>query len=172
MLVLGTTTPNTARGPTTFGMERTISSLVCCFWSLGARHRRDWIAPTARESIVRRRSTSACGAGLADHRLVLASWSAPSSASPSAPDPRDFAASVRVADVMTHLEAFDRIAAENGGNRAASTPGYEASAVYVESVLRDAGYDPVRQPFTFFLQTIESESATSPAARPCCTPTR
>lgn len=52
-------------------------------------------------------------------------------------------------NIMTHLEAFQAVADANGGNRAAGTPGYEASAVYVENRLRAAGYEPVRQEFAF-----------------------
>lgn len=40
-----------------------------------------------------------------------------------------------------HLEALQRIADENGGNRASPSPGYEASVDYVVGVLRDAGYE-------------------------------
>ncbi|MFF1252950.1 M20/M25/M40 family metallo-hydrolase [Pseudarthrobacter sp. NPDC058329] len=50
---------------------------------------------------------------------------------------------------MGHLEALQKVADESGGNRAAGTPGYEASARYVEDQLRAAGYNPVRQVFTY-----------------------
>ena len=45
------------------------------------------------------------------------------------------------AGAFVHLEALQRIANENGGNRAASSPGYEASVEYVVGVLRSAGYE-------------------------------
>jgi aminopeptidase S len=45
------------------------------------------------------------------------------------------------AGAFAHLEALQRIADENGGNRAASSPGYESSVDYVVGVLRSAGYD-------------------------------
>lgn len=48
-----------------------------------------------------------------------------------------------------HLDALQRIADENHGNRASGTSGYEDSARYVEEQLRAAGYSPVRQPFTY-----------------------
>ena len=51
--------------------------------------------------------------------------------------------------MVDHLEALQRIADENGGNRASGTSGYEASARYVEEQLRAAGYNPVRQAFSF-----------------------
>jgi aminopeptidase S len=40
-----------------------------------------------------------------------------------------------------HLAALQRIADENGGNRACPSPGYEASVRYVVDVLGAAGYD-------------------------------
>ncbi|XAS65678.1 M20/M25/M40 family metallo-hydrolase [Micrococcaceae bacterium Sec5.8] len=48
-----------------------------------------------------------------------------------------------------HLEALQRIADDNGGNRASGTSGYEASGRYVEEQLRAAGFTPVRQTFSF-----------------------
>ena len=51
--------------------------------------------------------------------------------------------------MVGHLEALQRIADDNGGNRASGTSGYEESARYVEEQLRAAGYNPVRQTFTF-----------------------
>ena len=51
-------------------------------------------------------------------------------------------------NVMNHLEALQAIAENNDGNRAAGTPGYEASLLYIEGKLEEAGYKPVRQPFS------------------------
>ncbi|MFG3283968.1 M28 family metallopeptidase [Streptomyces sp. NPDC048111] len=48
-----------------------------------------------------------------------------------------------------HLEAFQKIADAHGGNRAAGTPGYDASAAYVHGELKRAGYDVTYQDFTF-----------------------
>ena len=48
-----------------------------------------------------------------------------------------------------HLEALQRVADDNDGNRASGTSGYEDSARYVEEQLRAAGYSPVRQTFTY-----------------------
>ena len=39
-----------------------------------------------------------------------------------------------------HLQAFQEIAAANGGTRASGTPGYDRSADYVAEKLRAAGY--------------------------------
>ncbi|MGD8200051.1 M28 family peptidase [Ornithinimicrobium sp. W1679] len=56
---------------------------------------------------------------------------------------------VDVENVWTHLEEFQEIADENGGNRASGLPGYEASAEYVEQVLQDAGYETERHDFSY-----------------------
>ena len=45
------------------------------------------------------------------------------------------------AGALAHLQALQKIADENGGNRAAGTPGYEASVEYVAGVLRGAGFE-------------------------------
>jgi aminopeptidase S len=41
---------------------------------------------------------------------------------------------------MRHLQALQRIADDNGGNRATPGPGYDASVDYVAAVLRGAGF--------------------------------
>ncbi|CEA07532.1 Aminopeptidase S [Arthrobacter saudimassiliensis] len=74
---------------------------------------------------------------------------------PGKPDKpgRDQSAQLRKAvteqNVFGHLAALQRTAEANGGNRAAGTPGYEAGAAYIEGQLRRAGYDPVRQYFSY-----------------------
>ncbi len=57
---------------------------------------------------------------------------------------------VTLKGVLEHEKALQRIADRNGGNRAAGTPGYDASVDYVEWRLERAGYDVSRQSFTFF----------------------
>jgi aminopeptidase S len=52
-------------------------------------------------------------------------------------------------DMVRHLDALQSVADANDGNRAAGTSGYEASARYVEKVLRAAGYTTVRQEFRY-----------------------
>ena len=79
---------------------------------------------------------------------------------------------------MEHLEAFQQVADENGGNRAAGLPGYKASVDYVVERLKAAGYDPDVQEFQFdyFEENSELErispnpTATSRAASSCATP--
>ena len=53
------------------------------------------------------------------------------------------------AELGEHLAALQRIADRNGGNRAAGTPGYDASADYVAERLREAGWRVRRQPVPF-----------------------
>jgi Iap family predicted aminopeptidase len=55
---------------------------------------------------------------------------------PPPPAPRP----ITEAGLERHLAALDSIAERNGGERAAGTPGYEASVDYVAGVLRDAGW--------------------------------
>jgi Iap family predicted aminopeptidase len=52
-------------------------------------------------------------------------------------------------DVERHLDALDRIARENGGNRAAGNPGDAATANYVHEQLAAAGWNVVRTPVPF-----------------------
>ncbi len=63
-------------------------------------------------------------------------------------------------EVFVHLEALQAIADANGGTRESGTPGYDASADYVASVLEDAGFIVERQVFDFSLYTENSSSLT------------
>ncbi|MEU8580314.1 M28 family metallopeptidase [Streptomyces abikoensis] len=49
-----------------------------------------------------------------------------------------------------HLQALQKIADANGGNRAAGTPGHVASTEYVYRLLKKAGYDVSYQDFDFY----------------------
>jgi hypothetical protein len=51
--------------------------------------------------------------------------------------------------VFRHLQAFQGIAAQNGGNRAAGTAGYDRSAEYVAERLKEAGYAVRFEEFDF-----------------------
>ena len=51
--------------------------------------------------------------------------------------------------MFKHLEALATIATENGGNRASGFQGYGASAQYILTELRAAGYRPTVQTFNF-----------------------
>jgi aminopeptidase S len=70
--------------------------------------------------------------------LLLAGCAAPARPPEVGPP---LVAGVSADAAFPHLEALQRIADGNGGNRASPGPGYEASVDYVASVLRDAGYD-------------------------------
>jgi aminopeptidase S len=81
--------------------------------------------------------------------VVLAGCGTQSGQAPSSPGARvadgplaqQIARDVSDSGAMLHLQALQKIADENGGNRAAGTPGYEASVNYVVEVLRGAGFD-------------------------------
>jgi aminopeptidase S len=60
----------------------------------------------------------------------------------------ELVAGVSGAGTTPHLEALQRIAESNGGNRATPGPGYDASVDYVAGVLRDAGFDVTTPTFT------------------------
>ncbi|GIH96627.1 M28 family metallopeptidase [Planobispora siamensis] len=66
-----------------------------------------------------------------------------------APDPVLRRQMVTVPFVRRHLQTFQEIADANGGNRAAGTSGYDASAAYVAGRLRRAGYAVTLQEFEF-----------------------
>jgi aminopeptidase S len=61
---------------------------------------------------------------------------------------RDLRDAVEVSDIRGHLQELQRIADENGGNRATSTTGFDASVGYVADRLIEAGYQVTRQTFT------------------------
>jgi Zn-dependent M28 family amino/carboxypeptidase len=71
---------------------------------------------------------------------------------------QEMRAAVTVDGVMRHLEAFQKIADDNDGNRGAGTAGYEASGEYVEKVLQTAGYETERQYFDFVYDKVVSTS--------------
>ncbi len=59
-----------------------------------------------------------------------------------------------------HLIAMQRIADSSGGNRAASTEGYQRSAEYMAGKLEQAGFDVTRQEFPFTYSETLAESLT------------
>ncbi|MEQ1737281.1 MAG: PA domain-containing protein, partial [Rhodoglobus sp.] len=56
---------------------------------------------------------------------------------------------VTAKNIQQHLAALQKIAEQNGGTRAAGTPGYAASAEYIERQLHKAGYTTTRQEFSY-----------------------
>lgn len=78
--------------------------------------------------------------------LALVSGCSSPSSPPSESGPTPAGASsigVSVDRAVTHLQALQKIADENGGNRASGNPGYEASVDYAAGVLRRANLDVV-----------------------------
>ncbi len=73
---------------------------------------------------------------------LVASLAVPATAAPA--DPTRLAERLvkqaKGTDANRHLIAFQRIADRNGGNRAANTPGYDASVDYVAGKLTEAGF--------------------------------
>jgi Zn-dependent M28 family amino/carboxypeptidase len=75
---------------------------------------------------------------------------------------------VTVDGILEHERALQRIAIANGGNRAATTAGYDASVDYVVSRLRNAGYRVSLDEFdfpTWELNPPSTLSELSPTAR-------
>lgn len=63
------------------------------------------------------------------------------------PDPKAFRDAVLLENIRAHQLALQNIANQNSNNRMALSNGYKASVSYVEKVLKDSGYDVVRQEF-------------------------
>jgi Zn-dependent M28 family amino/carboxypeptidase len=74
---------------------------------------------------------------------------------------------VTVGGIMAHEEEFQNIADSNGGTRVSGTPGYDASAAYVEGKLRDAGFAVERQAFDYpFFQVLTPTTFSQTAPTP------
>ena len=85
--------------------------------------------------------------------LAIAALAGCESGDGSEPEPRDRPSpAITRGELGDHLAALQRIADENGGTRAAGTPGYDASADYVAARMSDAGWTVERQevPFGYF----------------------
>jgi Zn-dependent M28 family amino/carboxypeptidase len=78
---------------------------------------------------------------------ALAAVATPTAAVPT--DSKALRAAVNSASIMKHENEFQRIAKAHGGTRAASTPGYDASAKYVANRLSGAGLTVTEQSFEF-----------------------
>ncbi len=107
-----------------------------------------------------RRPTTTLAGAVALTLGVTALLAPPAAAHGKGSSPERFAQKVSSRAVMRHLDAFQRIADRHDGNRAALTPGYEASAQYVERTLRRAGYRTWRDPFTFDREVVEAATLT------------
>ncbi|MEV6711890.1 M28 family metallopeptidase [Lentzea sp. NPDC051208] len=97
---------------------------------------------------------------LAISALVAAPTATASAAEPAGPElAKKLAKKVTVEGVNRHLIAFQRIADRNGGNRAALTPGYDASVDYVAGKLRDQGFIVTTPNFSFEVPVTDAETA-------------
>ncbi len=75
--------------------------------------------------------------------------SPPASADPNNNTVKKLTTAVTPEGVLDHLGALQKIADDNGGNRAAGSSRLQASVDYVVNQLRGAGYDPQVQQFMF-----------------------
>ncbi|KAA5836084.1 M28 family metallopeptidase [Saccharopolyspora hirsuta] len=91
-------------------------------------------------TITSRRSITALAAGCAAAMLVV---------TPASAAPADLGRTIDGNAVNRHLIALQRIADQNGGNRASGQPGYEASVDYVVGKLQRAGFDVSTPEFTY-----------------------
>ena len=96
-----------------------------------------------------RRAARTLGAATAALTLMGASTAVSAHASPNNNTVAKLTKAVTAEGVLDHLEALQRIADANGGNRASGRPGYKASVDYVVGQLRAAGYAPQVQEFAF-----------------------
>ncbi|MGI8309395.1 M28 family metallopeptidase [Saccharopolyspora hattusasensis] len=75
---------------------------------------------------------------------------------PASAAPADLGSEINGNAVNRHLIALQRIADQNGGNRASGLPGYEASVDYVAGKLRNAGFDVTTPEFTYQAYYLDS----------------
>jgi aminopeptidase S len=85
-------------------------------------------------------AATACGLGTTD-RYTTSQQPGADVVTPDGPMVAQLRGAVTDDGAMAHLQALQKIADGNGGNRASGSPGYDASVDYVAGVLRDAGFD-------------------------------
>lgn len=112
-----------------------------------------------------RRAAIATSAGLAVSISIPLGFGLPAFADTGV-DTTELREAVSAANITEHLEAFQAIADANDGNRASGTSGHVASAEYVEEQLRAAGYDPVRQAFSYEQFVLNSSALQQVAPTP------
>lgn len=110
----------------------------------------DWISTPGRRTAGPRPSRSCASSRLRHAAVALGLCAVLVGASAAAAEPRaDLLPPVVTADqVMPHLDALQRIADRDGGNRAHGTGGYRDSVVYVKTALDKAGFRTTLHRFT------------------------
>ncbi|WP_299052102.1 M28 family peptidase [uncultured Nocardioides sp.] len=101
--------------------------------------------------------TLALSAATPTATAVVVSERAPSTT--AATDSASMRAAIKPAGLRSHLEALETLGTRYSG-RASTTEGYQAAARYVEFQLREAGYKPQRDYFSYDAEEIEAESLT------------
>jgi Predicted aminopeptidases len=132
----------------------------------GGRRRRRWTsAPLAAVTATVLAGSVAIPAGTAMAAVASPAITAAATTRSSLADHLEHR--VTGAKVFQHLRALQRIADANGGVRATDTPGYTASANYVATRLRRAGYQVTRQqvPYTDAAFDAETARETSPSTQ-------
>jgi aminopeptidase S len=85
-------------------------------------------------------AVAACGSGSVQAPASPPAAGVPSVTMSSSPLVQQLAGAVTDSGALDHLQALQKIADANGGNRAVGTPGYNASVDYVVGVLQGAGF--------------------------------
>ncbi|HEX6257818.1 MAG TPA: M28 family metallopeptidase [Euzebyales bacterium] len=98
---------------------------------------------------------------LAAMMVVMAAVAAPSIAAVPT-DTANLREAVTLDGVRAHQLALQQIADANGGTRASGTPGYDASADYVQGVLEDAGYTVEQQEFEYEFFVVDEDPVLDP----------
>ena len=121
------------------------------------------MSPVSPHPRKRPRAAIVAAAGLLVLPAIVA-VSTPASAAPARCDTRTnntvqmMLECVTVGGVRAHQQALQKAADANGGTRASGTPGYTASAAYVESQARAAGLKVTTQDFDFPFFQLDSET--------------
>jgi Iap family predicted aminopeptidase len=104
-----------------------------------------WVLPAVLCAL----AVGACDSGDDESSRTSTGSSPPPAAAAPPGDGRVEPAEIRAPGLRAHLRALQEIADANGGNRAAGTPGDEASVEYVSERLRKAGWRVSLEPVTF-----------------------
>ncbi|MBN9130100.1 MAG: M28 family peptidase [Paenarthrobacter ureafaciens] len=107
--------------------------------------------------LLTRKKFRVLAAGAATSALLSVALTPPALAA-TATDTQALRDAVSAGAIVDHLEQLQAIAEANDGNRTAGSSGHEASAEYIESQLRAAGYTPQRQYFDYVKFNLTGEA--------------